>query len=348
MGWTSHTQAALKIPEILCANRLSFDFDCMPMRIENLSAAQKWNLLACGLQGAAHSIRAWGLPPVVQIEPANICNLHCPLCAVGAGTMKRKQGLMRLDTFQRLLAELGPTTICAVLYGWGEPLLNADFARMVSACRKYNMATITSTNGNALRSYDHALEIVDSGLTHLVIAIDGSRQDVYEAYRRDGNLAAVLRCAELIEKAKASRQSRYPYTNLRLVVMETNLGDLANVERLAAEQGVNMFSRKSVGCLAQPAVGSSLSVSCPYPWRQPTVFWDGTVVACEFDFDADMALGNIHEQSFANIWNGREISAQRRMFRGQKERPTYCKRCPYPNRQPRGTMLGYKELRPLS
>ncbi|MDD2229768.1 MAG: aldehyde ferredoxin oxidoreductase, partial [Candidatus Cloacimonetes bacterium] len=31
-------------------------------------------------------------PPAVMIEPSNICNLQCPLCPSGNGTLSRQRG----------------------------------------------------------------------------------------------------------------------------------------------------------------------------------------------------------------------------------------------------------------
>ena len=52
--------------------------------------------------------------------------------------------------------------------------------------------------------------MVDAGLTGLVVAIDGSTQDIYGVYRKSGSVDKVKRCAELIEKAKALRGAAFP------------------------------------------------------------------------------------------------------------------------------------------
>ena len=49
----------------------------------------------------------WGYPPVLMIEPTNICNLKCPMCPSGNGEMKRALGQLDLPGFKRVIDEIG-------------------------------------------------------------------------------------------------------------------------------------------------------------------------------------------------------------------------------------------------
>ena len=73
----------------------------------------------------------WGSPPVVMIEPTNICNLQCPLCPSGNGTLKRAKGYMDLDVFKKIINDIEKTAFMVVLWNQGEPYLNKDFSKMV-------------------------------------------------------------------------------------------------------------------------------------------------------------------------------------------------------------------------
>ena len=92
-----------------------------------------------------------------------------------------------MKTFRAIVDELGDTLITAVLYGWGEPFLHKDLPEMIKACTRRNILTATSTNGNSIQTIEAALNIVDSGLTGLIIAVDGSNQEIYGNYRKSGD-----------------------------------------------------------------------------------------------------------------------------------------------------------------
>jgi radical SAM protein with 4Fe4S-binding SPASM domain len=368
MAWMKTLEALTKFPEMVLRGRFPFTFDGVPLIAEGLPFRKRMNLLKGGVDMLLRSERCLGLPPTIQIEPTNICNLKCPLCPTGTDTMKRTKGFMSLETFKRILDELGSTLVFVVLYGWGEPFLNKKMPNFIEECTSRNILTFSSTNGHCLQTLDDALRVVDAGLNSLVIAIDGSTQETYTNYRKCGDVEKVKRCAALIEKAKIRRGSKFPYTNLRIVVTRNNIADLPNVERLAHSLGVNMFSYKSVGSLCQTEGFKSYEpgeesmrryeykddtrsarppIQCPFPFRQPTVFWDGTVVGCEFDYNLQIPWGKIGEHDFGEIWNISQATRLRTSIRNGRDRPEFCSLCPYQDRVQDSCILSARELRPI-
>lgn len=365
MAWMKTSEALTKLAEILTQGRLSFNFDGIPMVAENLSLQKKMNLMRVGMDGLFQSNYAHGLPPIIQLELTNICNLRCPLCPTGSNSLERSKGFMSLETFRRILDDLGDVLIAVYLFCFGEPTMNKDLPKMIEECTARNILTLTSTNGHYLQTLDEALRVVDAGLTTLIIAIDGSTQEIYQRYRQGGDIEKVKRCTSLIEEAKVRRGSRFPYTAIRCVVTSKNREDLPNLEGLASKLGVNMFTYKSLGCLTHSdkfkdyepseknmrrfeysgSSGNSRRLTqCPFPFRQPIVFWDGTVVGCEYDHNLDMAFGKIGEQNFVDIWNSPNALKLRHSIRKEHNQPSFCCNCPYQNRVKEGTALWCKEL----
>jgi radical SAM protein with 4Fe4S-binding SPASM domain len=270
---------------------------------------------------------------------------------------------MALETFQKILDDLGDVLIAMYLFCFGEPFMNKDLLKMIEECTARNILTLTSTNGHCLQTLEEALRVVDAGLTTLIIAIDGSTQDIYQRYRQGGDIEKVKRCTSLIEEAKAHLGSRFPYTAIRCVVTRENEEDIPALEKLASNLGVNMFTYKSVGCLThsdefkdyEPSEksmrrfeysGSSVKsrrlTQCPFPFRQPIVFWDGTVVGCEYDHNLDMAFGNIGERNFVDIWNSPKALKLCHSIRKENYQPSFCFHCPYHNSFKSGTELWCK------
>ena len=224
---------------------------------------------------------------------------------------------------------------------------------MIDACTARNILTLIPTNGQCLQTLDEALAVVDSGLAAIIIAIDGSTQEIYQAYRKGGEVQKVLRCAALIEEAKSKRGSSFPYTCMRTVITRDNQDDLPNIEELARNLGMNMFATKTVGCKTheeafkdfEPTVENlrrfeyegtkrieQPPIQCIYPFRQPTIKWDGIVVGCEFDYLLESPWGKIGEEKFSEIWNSPKAQELRNSIRkGMKG--TFCERhCPYQDR----------------
>jgi len=54
---------------------------------------------------------------------------------------------------------------------------------------------------------------------------------------------------------------------------------------------------------------------CHWPWRASVVNWDGQVVTCCGSFDPNEDMGNVFEQPFGKIWNGKTYRMSRRSFK---------------------------------
>ncbi|HPK41759.1 MAG TPA: SPASM domain-containing protein, partial [Candidatus Cloacimonadota bacterium] len=66
---------------------------------------------------------------------------------------------------------------------------------------------------------------------------------------------------------------------------------------------------------------------CRRIWTQPVVNWDGEVAVCCFDKDNDFKIGNIQQQSFKNLWHGKEYNKFRRQILKDRAKIDMCKNC---------------------
>jgi len=240
---------------------------------------------------------------------------------------------------------------------------------MVAEATRRNILSLVSTNGHFIQDRDEALALIDAGLKVLIIALDGSTQELYQEYRTGGDIEKVKRCASVIREAKVRSGSPYPYTVVRAVAMRTNEKDLSNIERLAEDLGADMFSYKSVGCKvddeaynrfvpedahlrrfsnARQAKDFETLDRCFFPFRQPVIYWDGSIAGCEYDFDLSFKYGHISDCDFRKTWNGPNAVRLRKSILRNANQAAFClKRCPYRQRKADGVNLYSREFRPL-
>ncbi|HEX9655267.1 MAG TPA: radical SAM protein, partial [bacterium] len=148
----------------------------------------------------------WGKPFIMTVEPTNVCNLRCPLCVTGNGSMTRRSGLMDFERFKTIIDEVGTYLFYLLLYQQGEPFINKDFLKFVEYAKRQNIFVTTSTNGHYLNP-ETAHQTVASGLDSLIVSIDGADQKTYETYRVDGKLAKVIHGIEnLLRERERSRR----------------------------------------------------------------------------------------------------------------------------------------------
>ncbi|MCK4695036.1 MAG: radical SAM protein, partial [Candidatus Cloacimonetes bacterium] len=172
----------------------------------------------------------WGFPPVVMIEPTNICNLKCPLCPSGNGTLKRKKGYMEFSTFKKVIDEIKDKSFMVVLWNQGESYLNKDFLKMVKYASDNGLFTLASTNANIDLQTE---ETVKSGLDSIIISLDGTTQETYNKYRVNGELNKVLENVKNLVKTKKKLKTKSPLIRWQFLVMKHNEHEIPKIKDFA-------------------------------------------------------------------------------------------------------------------
>ena len=290
----------------------------------------------------------WGVPPVLTVEPTNLCNLRCPLCVTGNGSMIRPKGRMDLATYQRLIDELGARILYVILYQQGEPYINHHFLDFVAYAKARRLYVTTSTNAHYF-DRETCERTVASGIDAMIISVDGATQETYAKYRVGGKLAQVLEGIRNLVAAKRSARRKTPYLFLQFLVMRHNEHEISRMEELARELGVDHFLRKNVQVetLAEARewlpsqdsyrrytltetefVVKAGKGACPRPWLTTMVNWDGTVSPCCFDKNGQHRVGDLRqEHSFVDLWNADRYHQFRQELLTHRDGIDICKNC---------------------
>ena len=179
----------------------------------------------------------WGMPFTISVEPTTACNLRCPECPSGLRAFSRPTGNLKADFFRQTIDELYKDLVYLIFYFQGEPYINPKFLEMVKHAHDRGIYTITSTNGHFLND-KNARETIESGLDRMIISVDGTTQDVYESYRKEGSLENVLQGARNIVKWKKKLGSSKPHTIFQFLVVKPNEHQIPEVYKLAEEIGI--------------------------------------------------------------------------------------------------------------
>lgn len=183
-------------------------------------------------------------PIQLMIDPANACQLACPGCVHTSNPAWSKRakidwpaGMLSQVQFDKILRFYGPFSFGAVLYNYGEPLLNPLTPKYIAMARRYLLFTLLSTNLSLTKIDLNAL--VNSGLNHLIISIDGTTQQTYEKYRRGGNLDLVLNNLRKLIDTKKQLGLTTPYLVWQFLTFEHNLHEVDSAIEMAKSYGVD-------------------------------------------------------------------------------------------------------------
>lgn len=284
----------------------------------------------------------WGMPFNVSIEPTTNCNLGCPECPSGLRSFTRPTGNLDLNFYKKTVDELADKLIYLYFYFQGEPYLHPKFLELVKYASQKKIYTVTSTNAHFLTERK-AKETVESGLDRILISIDGTTQETYEQYRVGGSLEKVIEGTKNLVKVKRELKSNTPHIVFQFLVVKPNEHQIADVKLLAKEIGVDevklktaqvydfengneliptidQYSRYKKQANGKYKIKNKLHNHCWKLWHSTVITWDGKVVPCCFDKDAQHRLGDLHSKSFVEIWESDLYQSFRsRLLKGRKE-----------------------------
>lgn len=290
-----------------------------------------------------------GLPISVSIEPTTSCNLRCPECPSGLRSFTRPTGMLQGELFRNVIDQLSPTLSYLTFYFQGEPYLNPSFLDMVQYASGKGIYTATSTNAHYLND-DHARDTVRSGLDRLIISIDGTTQETYQAYRVGGEMAKVIEGTKNILRWRKDLKSRTPHVIFQFLVVRPNEHQVPEVFALARQLGVDKVDLKSAqiydyknGSDLIPtmdqysryrreadgsySIKNALSNHCWKMWHSCVITWDGKVVPCCFDKDAHHVMGDLRNTPFEEIWRSDAYGQFRNSLLRSRSETEMCRNC---------------------
>ena len=290
-----------------------------------------------------------GMPASISFEPTTSCNLRCPECPSGLRSFTRPTGMLPEQLFKKVIDELAPTLSYLIFYFQGEPYLHPQFLELVQYAASKKIYTATSTNAHYLND-KNARKTVESGLSRLIISIDGTTQDTYQQYRVGGKLNKVLEGTANVVKWKKELKSATPHIIFQFLVVRPNEHQIAEVKELAREYGADEVKLKTAQIYdyedgsdliptidkyarykKQPdgkyAIKSELLSHCWKMWHSCVLTWDGKVVPCCFDKDAHHQLGSTEEQTFEEVWRGKQYQQFRASLLRSRSEIEMCKNC---------------------
>ncbi len=291
----------------------------------------------------------WGRPFTVSIEPTTACNLKCPECPSGLRAFSRPTGNLKADFFKKTIDELRRELLYLIFYFQGEPYINPKFLDMVKYANDNGIYTITSTNGHFLND-ENSKKTIESGLDRMIISVDGTTQEVYENYRKEGKLENVLMGARNIVKWKKKMNSKTPHIIFQFLVVRPNEHQIPEIYRLAEEIGVDEVKLKTAQVYdyengndliplndkyaryrknesGKYEVKNELLNHCWKLWHACVITWDGLVVPCCFDKDATHRLGDLKKESFLELWEGKPYQNFRTQLLKGRDQIDICKNC---------------------
>jgi radical SAM protein with 4Fe4S-binding SPASM domain len=288
------------------------------------------------------------MPPLISIEPTNLCNLRCPECPSGTGALTRNKGLMSFETFKSITDEVYPYSFYFQLFFQGEPFLNKDIFRMIAYARKQRIYTSVSTNAQLLTD-ELINDILDNPPDKLIFSIDGIDENSYQSYRIGGSFYRANEALRSLSGKKKELKKRLPVLEFQLIVMKQNENLLKDVIKYAKKSGADKVIFKTMQIYDYQGAKNFLPRNpafsryiirdgMVYPRNKPrnrclalykstVITWDGRVVPCCFDKDAEFSPASFNDKSIKDIWQSVEYNRFRQRILNDRSSVNICNNC---------------------
>ncbi len=313
-----------------------------PSRLMNLIKS----FSAYGLSLVLRKPIVWGFPPFLMLEPTNSCNLKCPMCPSGNGTLKRPKGFMDFELYKKIIDEIQKRTSLICFWNQGEPFLHPRIIDMVKYASEKGIFTQISTNANIMPD---AEELVRSGLDSLIVSLDGAQQESYNRYRVNGDFNKVIENARKLIEAKKKLHASTPVIKWQFIVMKHNENEIEIIRDLSKSLGVDQLILKTVQVYTKDDIRNFMPENpkyrrykvegdhfelkhevknrCRRIWTNPVINWDGEMAVCCFDKDVDVKVGNVNDERIKDIWKGKAFNRMRQRILTNRKSIPMCLNC---------------------
>ena len=271
-------------------------------------------------------------PPLVQIEPASVCNYRCVFCYQTDAAFTKKSnghmGLMKLDLFKRVIDDIEGQVEAVTLASRGEPLLCPDLEKMLVYAKGKFLALKLNTNAWSLdEKRCHA--ILESDVQTLVFSADAAAEPAYSTLRVGGTLERVL---ANVKRFHDIRDKHYPKTRLITRVSGVKVpgsGELDDMEKVwgdFVDQVAFVDYNPWENTYERPV--NVLKTPCSDLWRRIFVWWDGLANPCDVDYKSHLRVGTADQASVGKLWRSPGYESLRaRHLEKRRQACSPCDRC---------------------
>ncbi|MCF7835521.1 MAG: SPASM domain-containing protein [Candidatus Marinimicrobia bacterium] len=227
------------------------------------------------------------------------------------------------------------SSLAVTMHGFGEPLLDPLIVKRVEFLSKLGIPSYFSCNPSNAR-LDKIEKLFKAGLGFIKFSVDSLTLDGMKKIR-GGHIDYSDDIKRIMQILDLKKKGGYKTT---IVVCMLKISKKQDEE---AEQFQKLWKGKDVYSYVksldnqwyfkdeetEKAKSHYENQYCEFPWTSLSVMADGTVVPCTQDFNCEMPMGNVNEQSLKEIWNSEKYEKFRMMhITGEFPKNFRCsKRC---------------------
>ena len=256
------------------------------------------------------------IPNTMKLELTEGCNLRCRMCGI-QGIREKAGGpykYMTIDTATRIASQMQKANWNSKIEFAmrGEPLMNPNAVEIVSIFRKHLPNTHIMLTSNSLPLLkgkgvaENVTALFNAGLNIMALDAYKASTKAIEKVRVFGNQSNSIDMYDYIDgENRASPYTRVKPTARRIFIMQDMEEVIMSGNKVGTKVGSN---HAGVGL---PPLEEPLVARCARPFREMTIYHDGSVPLCCNDWRGKFMCGDLNNQDILDIWDGPILNAAR-------------------------------------
>ena len=237
------------------------------------------------------------LPSVVEISESGTCNRACSFCPRSDPNFEDKKTFISFEMIDKLATQLAAVNYQGLVLfsGFVEPLLDKNIFAHLKKIRRYLPNARIEIVSNADPLTTKVLDkLEDSGVDRILLSLYDGPHQVDEVNKKLAN-------SRLSPDKIFIRERWFSASENFGISLSNRAGMMENAE------------------FAIQNLSSSLKSPCFYPAHTFFLNYTGEVLMCAHDWGMKQVLGNFNNQSFTEIWFGKEFEIIRsKLLRGNR------------------------------
>lgn len=273
-------------------------------------------------------------PERLTIELTNDCNLACVMCP--RLDMSKNLGYMDIGLYKKIIDEAkAHTPVTLVPFFRGESLLHPDFFEMIDMAKNAGLKPIQLTTNAMLLTEELSKKLIEAEIDFISFSVDVLGEEAYKRVRLGGDYQLVMGNIDTFLETRKALGKTLPEVQVSTVETKENTESLD--EFIDYWQGkvdrMRVYPEHSTDGSFGSLKGYELPtfdrrLPCRKVFTDMVVYWNGDVAVCNHDWGRKEFIGNVAENTIAEIWNGEKYKEIRtRHMDGTLDSDPTCAHC---------------------